>query len=843
MAGLKAAKEASRPLDEQGDYIRKLMENFIRSGLKEREPLVDAIHQVLTDDIGLKDVTRRDVREAMSNYGRYKALDADEIKAKRRDLSHQIAQTLKLEDIQSKTPLPKSGVEHHTPSTEGRLLMQQVNEAKRRFGVIVSDPAKQLKSALDARKTFLQNRIADLKFQIEAGARSVKTKTPPAFDAEIEALKYEAGQLAQQLDEIAPKPGITDAQRAAMTERTLQRDIEFLEKQIAAGSLQTATKRAPIQSPRLDALRARRDALTAQRNELRAVNDAYQRQQAAAELQRRKTALEKSIADKEAQLKTGPQPPAGREMNRPLDPMLEKLAQQRDALNRQLAEARQDDPAIQTKALLSRLATSTAGYADRLARGDFAPRPKRQGAWQTAPDVMKARVANEAAKQAFRAGNEKARLAQRTPAQKFMDAAVQWSRNAKLLSWHVYPKLVLASLTRIVADPVGRVLATPLRAIPGLAEKAPYEMGLNAKAEAKNLAGAITAGPEAWKKMRTGSSSLDELGGKEKRDREMMSFIGNSHGMFKEPIRQGAFRHSLEVRAQAMIKAGLDPHDPVNETALISSAVADANRRIFMQDNLISRYFHRQIVGGLMREGEKGVFGARALANTLDFLMPIVRVPTNIGIYGTQLATGLPEAFTRLALAARRGELANRAEKLSPDDAAAIARAFKLGMAGTILAAYAWNNPQYFGGVWDETRKKSAPLKAGEIGTSEHHLPGWVNHTPEGMFLNTVASARRNYDRYVTKHPDARTEAALNAAAFCVISPVKNMPFVDTWLRIFATHRQPSQVLAAMARDAVVPNIVKSALDARDPRSPKSGTDELKLVVPGLRGQVPPKSP
>ena len=178
-----------RPLDEQGDYIRKLMENFIASGLKEREPLVDAIHKVLTEEIGLSDVSRRDVREAMANYGKFKALNPDEIKATRRDLSHQIAQTLKLEDIMAKRPLPRSGVEQHTPSTEGRLLQQQVNEAKRRYGVVTTDAAKQLKSALEARKTWLNNRIADVKFQIANGERSVKTKSPAAWDAETKLLQ------------------------------------------------------------------------------------------------------------------------------------------------------------------------------------------------------------------------------------------------------------------------------------------------------------------------------------------------------------------------------------------------------------------------------------------------------------------------------------------------------------------------------------------------------------------------------------------------------------------------------------------------------------------------------
>jgi hypothetical protein len=357
IAGLKDAATEQRPLDEQGDYIRKLMENFIVSGLKEREPLVDAIHKTLTDDVGMADVTRRDVREAMANYGKFKALNPDEIKAKRRDLSHQIAQTLKLEDIQARRPLPRSGVEQHTPSTEGRLLQQQVNEAKRRFGVVVTDAAKQLKGALEARKTWLNNRIADLKYQIAAGARSVKTKTPGPADAETKLLQIQVDTLKQQLDEIAPRPGMTDAQRAALAERSIQKEIEWLEKQIAAGQVSVASRKPLITSARLDALRARRVALRAQWDELRSMDPQYQ-----------KTLEERAI-----------------------------------------------------KSYVARLTARAADYADRTARGDFAPRQVKPAAWKTSPEVIKAFRDNEAAKQAFHDAGERARLAARSGPARVVD--------------------------------------------------------------------------------------------------------------------------------------------------------------------------------------------------------------------------------------------------------------------------------------------------------------------------------------------------------------------------------------------------------------------------------------
>ena len=160
-----------------GDYIRKLAENFIRSGVREREALIDAVHGVLRDEVGL-DFTRRETMDAISGYGRFKALNPDEIKATLRDLKGQMQQLAKLEDIQNREPLQKTGVQRREVGDEERRLIQQVNEAKRRFGVVVTDPAKQLKSALDAVRTRLKNQIADIEYQMRTQQRIVKTKTP-----------------------------------------------------------------------------------------------------------------------------------------------------------------------------------------------------------------------------------------------------------------------------------------------------------------------------------------------------------------------------------------------------------------------------------------------------------------------------------------------------------------------------------------------------------------------------------------------------------------------------------------------------------------------------------------
>jgi hypothetical protein len=701
-----AIKDRAEKGKDIRSLIQKLALSFVREGINTRNPLVDAVHDVVKDT-GL---SRDETRDLISGYGDVKLLDPEKAKAELRDIKGQLTQVAKLQDMAAGEAPKKTGLERRTPSDEERALIKQVNEKKKEGGFTVTDPAKQLKTALDAIKTRLTNQISDLQKQIDTRQKIAKTKAPVPSDAQTEVLRARRDELRGQFEEIFGKSEKTDEQRLA----------------------------------------------------------AY------------KIALDKRTAD----------------------------------------------------------------LQDRLDRNDLTPKTKREPvALDT--DARTKKIAYERLRQEFDDRVYKEQQKQRTIGQKIGDAVVSWSRNAKLLSWHVYPKLLLATATRFVADPVGRVLGQPLRAIPGLAEKAPYELGISVRNEIKNIAGALTAGPEAWKKLTTGRSDIDIKGGKRAVDREMTSFIGNSHGMMKEPLRQGAYAHSLAAHLEQAVRDGLDPHDPIVQTAADSAAVADANRRIFMGDNLVSRYFHRQLVGSLKVAGRKGTFGAYGLANTMEFLMPIVRVSTNIGIYQTQLAVGLPEAFVRIARAASRGELKDRAATLSTDDAAAISRAFKLGMAGVILGAYAWNNPQYFGGEFEEEgRKKDAALKPGQIQTPIGALPGWLNHTPEGLFLNTVASARRVHDRYVTKHPNEKVAAATNALAFITLTPVKHMPFVDTIVRNVASNHTFSQVAGQQIRDAIIPSVETQLVGATDKvkRDPKSVIDEIEMGIPGLRQRVPEKA-
>lgn len=279
--------------------VQRLARLFVEQGVKERGQLIDAVHGVLKEVN--PDITRRQAMDAISGYGDFRQLTKDEISVQLRDLKGQMQQVAKLEDIQSRKPPLKTGVERRSPSNEERELIKKVNEAKRRFGVVVTDPATQLKSALEARKTYYRNQITDLQKQIEAKEKFVKDKSASPTDPELEALKAKSNALKEEFDEIFGKPGLTDAQRL----EAMQKRITELEAKVAAKD--TSTKPTKVNRPlppELEQAKQRIEALNQELKELREAANPKKTPEEVA-LQTLKTRLRSSIAKMEDQLKSG----------------------------------------------------------------------------------------------------------------------------------------------------------------------------------------------------------------------------------------------------------------------------------------------------------------------------------------------------------------------------------------------------------------------------------------------------------------------------------------------------------------------------------------------------------
>ena len=252
---------------EIGRDAQGLAKHFVSMGVKDRNTLVTAVHGVLKKM--LPDITRRETMDAISGYGKYKLLSKEEVMVELRDLKGQMQQVAKLEDLESRRPPLKTGVERRTPSAEERRLIKQVEAAKRKYGIQVVDKETQLKSSLDAIKTRLTNEISDLESQIASRQKIVKDKTSIVYDTEANRLKARRDELKKEFDVIFGKPQMSEAGRIAMAEKAVARSIAEYTRKITEGDLTPKAKQSMLHSEKLEKLRAERTILKDQFQALR----------------------------------------------------------------------------------------------------------------------------------------------------------------------------------------------------------------------------------------------------------------------------------------------------------------------------------------------------------------------------------------------------------------------------------------------------------------------------------------------------------------------------------------------------------------------------------------------
>ncbi len=184
--------------DSATPMVQKLARLLIESGVTDREQLITAVHDFLKEID--PEFTRRETMDAISGYGDFRMLSKDEISTKLRGLKGEMQQLAKIDDMAAGVPPSKTGIERRTPTEEERRLIKLVNEAKIKFQVPITDPARQLKSALDTRKTQLENRIKDLEERIANGDFAKKQRRELKVDRRVMELTAKREEVVKKFN-------------------------------------------------------------------------------------------------------------------------------------------------------------------------------------------------------------------------------------------------------------------------------------------------------------------------------------------------------------------------------------------------------------------------------------------------------------------------------------------------------------------------------------------------------------------------------------------------------------------------------------------------------------------
>lgn len=372
---------------------RKIQRTLVENGITDRETVIDTVHESMKEF--MPEFSRRQAMDALAAYGQF-SLPSQEETAKK--IRHMNAEILKLSQIdqlekaiqmvekwrsegmteqdigdrlQSEGLFVKpTGPQRDAPTDTVRELTAQYNELKKSVPAPSEKRAGQLSTAQGAIERFLLNRLRDVRAEIDADERIVKTKRTTPDTTKSRMLRAELDALMKIHKEHFPPRPMTPEQRLAASEKAAQRLLAYMQEQEKAGFPIPEPEAPPLTSAALEETKAKIA-------ELRAKRDADQKEG------KRVSALDKQIAELQARLQPGGNiaPKASRTVY--TTPMIEERIARRRELQATL-EARRDAEMPELKEARSRktyeanLNRRIAALQRTLAEGDFAPKPKKE---------------------------------------------------------------------------------------------------------------------------------------------------------------------------------------------------------------------------------------------------------------------------------------------------------------------------------------------------------------------------------------------------------------------------------------------------------------------------------
>ena len=526
---------------------------------------------------------------------------------------------------------------------------------------------------------------------------------------------------------------------------------------------------------------------------------------------------------------------------------------------RQTDQDFQKHEASRLKAYKTRLKKGIEEYKSRVALGDLSPKPKPEPVeLDLEGEILKA--AHERAKQEFETMVVKERYKQQNWYQKGMNTLVKWRRGFLLSSPITLGKLTAAAGWRIATTTAEEGVGTVLSKIPGfskVAEDAPRYGAGSMKALSHSIAAAWSQGAkDAWQLLKTGKSNLDVIYGRGKDpavaeydvlNRSVIDFFGSIHGALKSPVKRFEFTLSLEKRIDHAMRHEVDVTNPLVQTRLAMEAYKDANRSIFLQDNMLSDAFKRGLSAFEQTDKttKKQPLAGKAFATAAKIALPIVKVPTNIAGEAFEYATGLETGSYQLARALHSG-----VDKLTPAQKDLIMRHLQKGLLGTGGLLLGYFGAENVGGYWQPGDKRPASdVKAGDVRVFGAELPQWALHIPLMETVQLGATVRRVAEsKFRKKDKDV---VGLGEGIWAgLLGLTEEVPFARETTevgKIFGGGPEGRYARDEFVKGLAVPQLLQFIATRTDKdakgqpiaRKPDTLLEHLETGIPGLREKVP----
>ncbi len=496
-------------------------------------------------------------------------------------------------------------------------------------------------------------------------------------------------------------------------------------------------------------------------------------------------------------------------------------------------------------------------YQQRTTEGDFAPTVRQRLLLD--PEGMKIKADFERSKADWQRSRVADQAASRTPSQKFWDNFVGVERAMKLSSDVVLAKLTAAAAVREAGlTPAEQLVGSVTRQIiPGIAAKAPrYGGGFSLDSEINAKREMFTTGmKDAWQNLQMKQTDLDELykTGKIKAPDEFYDYMGYLHGALKAPIKRAEFARSLTERMKWATQQGQDVNSQPVMRQLSEQAYVDANRSIFLQDNIVSKSMN--LLNRYLETQKIAPNLGPALSRINRFLVPIVKIPVNIVGEVAEGVHGVASGGTRAALAYMKG-----VSTLEPAQADLVMRQINKGLIGNglILTGYLLRN-QVGGFYHDQDKRSPADVQPGRYRIGSVDLPASAGHSTGAMLLNIGATVGRVAEEQIKK-TSSQTKGATEGLRAAGARLAHEVPFVPAvtgivdamdskggfqkYVNGMITSTTTPALLSHIAKIADTPGTFPAnALQEATRRKPTTPVEALKMGIPGLRQTVPEPKP
>jgi len=407
------AESGAKSLDEFAPYIKKLGNEYARSGMQV-EAIEAKLHEVFSPLI--EGVTPRELRDTWTTYGQGKSAPTDPAavaQAQRRGEGQKISA---LEDLQAKLNnlelegAKLTGDQRVPPSDRARRLQKQITEVKKKIdakkaelGIKDEPTERQLASALESMEKRTENRIRDLRFEIAKGERILKQKNESPTSPRLEALRAELAEVQAEHQSVFGRRELTPEQK-------LKSAIAAAERAEVAANAELADARKGIfKKPEVKAAPAREVEAIRARVKAAKEETALLKKLANPPLSDAQKALDRAMVARERweQVLAGEIAPAKKVPREALTQLEEDARLEIGAMRKLAAEMRAKPLSTEEERTLKALEKATAEYEQRLNDADFSKRSGRKLGPDT-PKVAQARAVRDAAKAALDAARKAA---------------------------------------------------------------------------------------------------------------------------------------------------------------------------------------------------------------------------------------------------------------------------------------------------------------------------------------------------------------------------------------------------------------------------------------------------